>query len=520
MPVTDPDHAKAIHMEPSPSPQAVDFLSSTMQSSAIKSDQASPPMTSAMSTESMASPGSESVAGKKRKISNGVSSRGVSNMSPEKLARKRANDRQAQRAIRERTRGQIEALEQRIRELSSRKPYQDLQKEVAEKEVIQAENEDIKRRLAAVMDLIQPLLGKSGMIVRCNQDEYKADVRIVNNPGRSSARPETTYSSPLTDRNHDTPVSMESTAENPSQTHPPVPSLPRNDPQNFVNTLVNERLAFNDHGEKLVLNFLVDSPHQIPKIKDIRSLSDETVSAQPPRPDSHNLTDQPLAHMIPIRNVPATCPLDAIFLDFLHNRRLESQATEGTPRPQLAYPSVSSLLNPTEKTVYSYSISKVFADVLRTFPDISSLPEQAGVLYHMFLLMRWQIYPTKENYDRMPDWMTPRPAQLFTHHPAWIDYILWPKMRDRIVPDYQNYLFENWFIPYTRTISCNWPYEAADCLLHNTESDELLINPVFERHVRDLNNWTLGVEFAETFPALADAAKIKPEKKRRPSTLA
>lgn len=160
-------------MDPSPSPKVVDSLSSSMPSPSIKSDHVSPPMASGMSTESMASPGSESAADRKRRINNGVSSRGVANLTPEQLARKRANDRQAQRAIRERTRGQIEALEQKIRELTSQKPYQDLQRAVAEKEAIQAENEDLKRRLAAIIDLIQPLMGKSGMIVESNQDESK-----------------------------------------------------------------------------------------------------------------------------------------------------------------------------------------------------------------------------------------------------------------------------------------------------------------------------------------------------------
>jgi hypothetical protein len=271
------------------------------------------------------------------------------------------------------------------------------------------------------------------------------------------------------------------------------------------------RLPYNGFGEKLIMNFLVDNPRQIPKIDEIRKISEAPHTSDPPSSmDFSNMTaDQPIAHTIPIRNVPPTCALDTIFLDFLR------RDISDTSRQRLAYPSVSSLLNPAEDSPYSYSISKVFSDILRTFPDISSLPEQVGTLYIMFQLMRWQMYPTQQNYDRMPDWLTPRPAQLFTHHPAWVDYILWPRARDRLVYLYRNYPFENWFVPYTRTISCNWPYEATDCLIHNTASDELLINPVFERHVRDLRNWTLGTEFAEAYPALVDVVNIKPDKRPR-----
>lgn len=271
--------------------------------------------------------------------------------------------------------------------------------------------------------------------------------------------------------------------------------------------------------ERLGFNFLLDGTHNIPKVDGIRRTSDT------PRSD-HMYTSAPLyaspvnppfsdqgmtACTAPIRNIAPTCPLDAILLDFLHKRQQE--AAQGVPRQNLVgppYPSVSSLLNP-EKNVYSHPVSKVFTDILRTFPDIYSLPEQVAVLYNMFILMRWQIYPTQENYDRLPDWLTPRPSQLLTPHPAWIDYLPWPRMRDRLVMSYQHYPFENWFIPFTRGLSVNWPYEASDCLLFTAESDELMINPVFERHFRNLNNWSLGPEFAQAFPALVDTTRIKPE---------
>lgn len=103
------------------------------------------------------------VAGTKRKI-NSASPRGVANLTPEQLARKRANDRQAQRAIRERTKAQIEALERRVQELTSQQPYQDIQNLVSEKERILRENQEIKRRLSAMMNILQPLMERDGTL--------------------------------------------------------------------------------------------------------------------------------------------------------------------------------------------------------------------------------------------------------------------------------------------------------------------------------------------------------------------
>jgi hypothetical protein len=92
-----------------------------------------------------------------------TSSRGVASLTPEQLAKKRANDREAQRAIRERTKRTIEGLETKIRELESQQPYQELQAVIRQKNAIQAENEEIRRRLHSIVALIQPILGAQGL---------------------------------------------------------------------------------------------------------------------------------------------------------------------------------------------------------------------------------------------------------------------------------------------------------------------------------------------------------------------
>lgn len=293
------------------------------------------------------------------------------------------------------------------------------------------------------------------------------------------------------------------------------------------------RCSDRNGGEKLIFNFLVEDSRPFAKVPPGCLLRDEAHSSVANESldtctcTSHcssncacnnsscnaSRSDPPEAYMIPIRNLPPTCTLDAIFLDFFQHRRREAAAGMSA--------ALSPLLNPSSLPDHHrgghasspppayYSISKVATDLLRTFPDISTLPEQVGVLYIMYVVMRWQIYPTRDNYDRLPDWITPRPSQLFTPHPAWMDYVLWPRARDRMIAAHTLYPFENWFIPYTRTLSCNWPFSPTECILHRTDTDELVLNPVFEKHIRDLNNWSLGPAFAESFPALADAVRIR-----------
>lgn len=218
----------------------------------------------------------------------------------------------------------------------------------------------------------------------------------------------------------------------------------------------------------------------------------------------------PGEHAQPSRNVPPTCPLDSLLLDFLGERR--QRMAEGISPHEVVgprYPSVSSLLNPSN-SVYSHPLSKVFTDILSTFPDLSSLPERVAVLYIMFLFMRWQISPTRENYQRLPEWIRPRPSQLFTQHPAWIDHVPWPCMRDRLVASQgtDEYPFDCFFIPFTTTLTLSWPYEETDTLLKTTDTEEVVINPVFERHLRNLDNWKLGEAFVKTLPSLSDTCNL------------
>lgn len=106
-----------------------------------------------------------STAGRKRKQSS-LSARGVANLTPEQLAKKRANDRQAQRAIRERTKVHIDALEQQVRDLSSQKPILDLQTALRQNDSVQAENRELRQKLQAVMDVVRPALGKPESTLR------------------------------------------------------------------------------------------------------------------------------------------------------------------------------------------------------------------------------------------------------------------------------------------------------------------------------------------------------------------
>ncbi|KAF2873770.1 hypothetical protein BDV95DRAFT_627593 [Massariosphaeria phaeospora] len=484
---------------------------------------------------------------KKRRTA-GSSSRGVANLTPEQLARKRANDREAQRAIRERTKGQIDRLNQRIHELESQQPYRDLQLVLRDKEVVEAENADLRKRLEGVAALVQPVLrAPDGLNV------HPAHSRTQN------WQQQQRRTCPLLIYDARSPRHTDNS--NPSNTPSTLPACSKTPRQHWLfpgNAPTIHAQQWSGESEQ----FPQDRPSHAAAPAANGTPFDERLGVEfllansdRNKPLDPNLYDAPssgykapsmIPHLTLPRNGPASCALDVILLEFLATQ--QARGAKGVPTKALVgplYPNFTALVYP-ERTMYAHPLSRLFTDVLRTFPDIRRLPEQVAIVYIMFLLMRWYVEPTQENYDRLPEWCTPRASQLFVSHPLWIDYVPWPRLRDRLITVCPEITFEIFFVPYTTTISLNWPYEAQDCLLpaskvHSPsssapdalsatvtadspqpsdsmpgglgdnsarEDDRWVINPAFESHLRDLNNWSLGSAFKSAFPALVDTVRF------------
>ncbi|KAL7808354.1 hypothetical protein V8C44DRAFT_336154 [Trichoderma aethiopicum] len=558
------------------------------------------PAGSSGAAEAMETPDAEEMESVTKKRKTGAGGRGVANLTPEQLAKKRANDREAQRAIRERTKNQIERLERRIQELEAQKPYQDLQVVVRAKEAIEAENVEIKRRLASIIGMLQPLVGPNVPGIAPTLPFNAAPLSVGTTASiayhhAASASPASTTGGMVDPVRQAAPPPLQSWQSASSGT-PPAPrpagvadaiedgtqALLERQGQSLRHGLDFEQGRFDlnvviDHTQAIPklqrgLNGAQDSPgyHHVPmkhdwtqvnrefapqarltawqpSIQIPAAVSDSTPAIVPPLgvarqspitsqpgpgsglgsgggapitpaiPYSNTrpavLETPPHGYSRPLLNCSPTCPLDALLLDFRSERH--QRAAEGFQPHEVAgprYPSVSSLLNP-EHSKYSHPVSKFFTDILTKFPEVSGLPEKVAILYMMFLFMRWQISPTKENLERLPEWIRPLPCQFEMPHAAWMDFLPYPEMRERVIkannPDV--FYFDNFFLPFTSTLTLSWPYEEAHTLLRNPDSDEIMINPVFESHMRNLNNWKLGRIFAESFPMLADTCQYRPD---------
>ncbi|KAK7429089.1 hypothetical protein QQZ08_004304 [Neonectria magnoliae] len=208
------------------------------------------------------------------------------------------------------------------------------------------------------------------------------------------------------------------------------------------------------------------------------------------------------------QNTPPGCLADQILQGFVDAIRTESVLVPASPGERAARfplrPNLCSLLDQSHSS--DDDISNVVADVLRTYREIEELPKQVAVFYIMATLLKWMVLLDKQSWDLMPDWLRPVPSQLTTPHSAWIDRIPWPRAREYLI-GHPEITLDDFAAPYSSGFKLNWPYDPASVLLaasvNGNGTAEIAINPVYEEHMRQIRNWTVGEAFRNRFPELS-----------------
>lgn len=62
-------------------------------------------------------------------------------------------------------------------------------------------------------------------------------------------------------------------------------------------------------------------------------------------------------------------------------------------------------------------------------------------------------------------------------------------------------------VTYSSSFSVTWPYDPAHILIsssNGTGDDDVSTNPVYEEHIRQLENWTVAEAFRNRFPQISD----------------
>ncbi|RDW79890.1 hypothetical protein BP6252_04528 [Coleophoma cylindrospora] len=465
--------------------------------------------------------GRSAKAGAKRRASR-AGTRSVATLSEAQLARKRANDREAQRLIRRRTKDHIEQLERHIQELSEG------QGTTGELEELRRRNAELETELSMLRGprslSEEGIVGQDGK--RINQDSlprrpsaptsYPSSY-ITADESMSTSRYSTPDSSwPPRAASFTHPFVAESltgtsssnasfTSAYPGYESPSMLSSVVGSPIGMVSPIAPPRSdpGLGDVSDKSWL------PMNDPRMMPIPILSD----ASQPNPErrgkrvagSTNDHSTP-SWELPIRTLPPTGPIDNIIISLVQQQRnkiVNGDDVLSTIGPH--QPSMNAIVY-SDQTATSHHVSTILSDLLKN-TALQRIPERAAALYFLYHLVQWQIYPSKSTYDQLLTWQIPRTTQIITPHPAWVDFIAWPKLRDEVICNLATYGSEDFQHVYTSSLNVNWHWGDTDAFVIENDG-QVVLSMEFKNHVSNLANWSLDAPFARRYPELERLCKF------------
>ncbi|KAJ4373781.1 hypothetical protein N0V83_002520 [Neocucurbitaria cava] len=125
--------------------------------------------------------------------------------------------------------------------------------------------------------------------------------------------------------------------------------------------------------------------------------------------------------------------------------------------------------------------------------------------YKSFKLLKYYLNATKEELDKVPEWLRPSISQSSIKHPVAVDFFAWPTLRDRLVANHRS-LFQNGDLStcYSQYLRFDWPFSFEDAFFNDEITGTYYPSPLFERYHRDLRNWTFDPKFYERFPEMME----------------
>ncbi|KAI0472848.1 hypothetical protein GGR56DRAFT_667179 [Xylariaceae sp. FL0804] len=446
--------------------------------------------------------------------------RSVSTLTPSQLARKRANDREAQRAIRARTKEHIENLEREIDELRSRQNRD---------QTVQ----DLLRRNKALEDEVRRL--RDGMGVRSsgtsgpyqsrpaaqahNSPATYQDSSTRGSPFGHSSTPEYPMVPDIAPYNgmHDTSdtwpsslgCSVPSTVSSPASsggtsagaedfgnnyypTSAPSGVLERGSMPPGMNSPTVSCIGSDGFEDiKPAARIRMPAAHQLRagNVQLSSSALDHVPRVLPSLPSGAMMRPPGASYWeVPILNTPRTPHADAVISQYISDRRRLLHIAGGRWYQQLilgpSHPNVRPVIQ-----AYEHQLAGL---------NLQGTPQQRTGLLLLFKgLITWIIQPSRSAYLGLGEILRPQPSQVSVPHSQWIDLLLWPRLRDAFFHLYMSCLrLRHWRGGFSRAFSVE----------HSTGS--VYARPEFAEHAWNLNNWALHENFLGRYPELGNLVTI------------
>ncbi|KAI1812564.1 hypothetical protein GGS20DRAFT_591594 [Poronia punctata] len=513
----------------------MDHLTHILPSSS--SQTSSPAMSTPESSAGMAKTTNvESTKGGKRK-----GTRSVSTLTPAQLARKRANDREAQRAIRARTKEHIENLEREIDELRTQKSRDQTVQELlgrnrALEEEVRRLRESLGIRAATAPGMPPYPTAYSGS----NSQPSTYGQNTPEYPMLSDMPPYSNVPDTTNVWTSSVPCSLPSTVSSPSS--PGAPDdfggnyFPTSAPGNVmerssmppainspVTSCMGGDVGFNDGKSAPCRLWMPPADRHRAYLPNLPTPAVERVPRLLSGIPGPNLTRSagPSYWEIPVLTSPVSCQEDALFFNFINNCRRSLGMSGAQPQRELIMgpnpPNLRPLLELHTHLLGSLGIQGPYAqtssgqplvDIIRTIFDGNNIEfplERVGNYLLFRALIAWLVQPTREAYIGLRDIFPPQSSQQTVPHPQWMDFMLWPHLRNAIILRQDLYNTAEFRQTYGTNMRLkNWPLTIPEAFTVDFSTGAIYATDEFEEHIWNLRNWSMHEDFTRRYPELGN----------------
>ncbi|KAL4932508.1 bZIP transcription factor [Aspergillus undulatus] len=404
----------------------------------------------------------------------------------DRAARKREQDRQAQRSAREKTKKLIAHLESRIETLTRFHSSGNVQELIDELEVQRKANEALRSTLRSIEKAINGGLSEANTILNNYNNTEKS---LVD----GSISPDSENSKRIGTNVGDNGFSQQSALL--------APGHPSQIPQQSVSPSFEESSMIDKFSPNGTFVHMQDGLPMAGKAP-----NDVHV------PFNSTLHTFPLDMPMPIQAVvhseesPCDCCKQLLYMnDMLGRFALTCTRSMADQRIRDADIAVRAVLHGWDAVGHLYPLDPVWT-MLRTADDAvwrnCGAVERLAVLRVVSMMLRYLSDPSEHNLSHLPRFMRQRPSQHRIIHKPLIDFVVWPALRERLILFPHQHCSEKFWSMFWTCFRFTWPYRLQDAFLPQDQTGLYRFSDAFTKSFYDLQNWCMTPDFFREFPDL------------------
>jgi hypothetical protein len=439
-------------------------------------------------------------------------------LSKAQLARKRANDREAQRNIRQRTKEHIANLEKKVQELEQGRRSSSIERVIKRNRELEEEIKQLRAQMAAHQGPVAPTQAPPEIPEELLMPQKVSLDWMPGEPSHWTGDGDLNVNSSM-------PGSNTGYTSAVATSYPPTSSSMAYDDEASQQMYTPNAIPIWDDsvfGSQASQSLTKPVPAWAPfhpafsqpsRFADLQpSGFEEVISSQP----AYNTTcwqSQPSIYAWQISTklkAPITL-VDQLMFGVIQSQRHLAMSANLTGEDLVgpSFPSVHLLFNqpgPPEKKPGTLSEVMARYSTVLSRRGFALIPEKLASFMCMYRFVQWQISPNYESYQALHEWQAPRPSQLVISHPAWMDLPPWGKFRDKIIENQDKYDNDEFQTLYAANLNVNFPHDPMKALIF--KDGQIMVSPMLDRHLSDISNMSMKKPFADKYPEFRDVCRF------------